>query len=540
MGIKSQVTVGTGKAAVPGALLQLKQQETTGGEVNSNKGLGLPRVSLEKRKQLYPMFEADGTGYKDAVKADEDIKHIGLVVYNLTDNTDVEKDPDELLCPGPYVWEGDIWVRLLSPCKPLCEPENSENCIIVDPSASTPVLIPVGKPYIVWKERADLGNLELEGEVSVELVWQDTQSLIKEVDLAEGDQGACSQIKITTNGGGLQGNALVAVRVGPNGDDSDPIRWSWHLWVTNESSIVTYPHNNSEKDYEFMDRNLGAISASETVDAMGLTYQWGRKDPFTASLDFSPFGSFRKLYDIDNNELTEVNEHKDTAPVGTGIQHAAVTVSNNLQNSILNPRVFYFGTYNGSTNNETNADWYTTDETGASSDDNLWETDGTKKSPFDPCPAGWRVPLNSAGGLSPWYHFRTVPDGWDNASPAAFNENGAQLNALTSPVVTTKLGYYPHGLHRRARAYSEPCGGVGGDPSGSNFAGGLFATCNILHGVYESSYWTANPIAGTPNARAEFFYYQPGWIGDLKTIDPKDMSRSTGASVRCVRIDTTP
>lgn len=98
---KAQVTIGSGKLPNKGALLDLKQFEE---EVSSSKGLGLPRVQLTSKKNLYPMFDV---GYD---KANEDLAHIGLVVY-VPDFFDVDN------CPGAYVWDGTEWIYLLNRAK---------------------------------------------------------------------------------------------------------------------------------------------------------------------------------------------------------------------------------------------------------------------------------------------------------------------------------------------------------------------------------------------------------------------------------------
>jgi len=111
----SQVTIGNNEAPENGALLQLKNIDgVTDNSVNATKGLGLPRVELTDINNLYPMFTDDGTsGYKigstSYTKADEDEKHIGLVVYN-TNNCFYNYNGNE---QGTYVWDGAKWNALV-------------------------------------------------------------------------------------------------------------------------------------------------------------------------------------------------------------------------------------------------------------------------------------------------------------------------------------------------------------------------------------------------------------------------------------------
>ena len=79
--------------------------------------------------------------------------------------------------------------------------------------------------------------------------------------------------------------------MGPNGDASDPIYWTWHVWVTDDPTNGIEYSKGFETDLDeirfdplHMDRNLGAVSAeflgNDWNKSSGLFYQWGRKDPF--------------------------------------------------------------------------------------------------------------------------------------------------------------------------------------------------------------------------------------------------------------------
>lgn len=95
--LHGQVTIGVGLEPVKGALLDLKEKDSNG-DVTATKGLMLPRVNLTNPNMLYPIF----TG---AYNASEDLKHIGLTVYNLT-------QCDGKFAQGVYTWTGTAWVQL--------------------------------------------------------------------------------------------------------------------------------------------------------------------------------------------------------------------------------------------------------------------------------------------------------------------------------------------------------------------------------------------------------------------------------------------
>ncbi|MFT4222752.1 hypothetical protein [Dysgonomonas sp.] len=106
-----QVTVGSGNKPVNGALLDIKENDDAAGGATAKKGLLMPRVNLSKKDQLYPMYEDNGSGgYKigvaNYIKADEDKKHIGLLVYNLAAVDDLEA--------GVHSWDGSRWVAVKS------------------------------------------------------------------------------------------------------------------------------------------------------------------------------------------------------------------------------------------------------------------------------------------------------------------------------------------------------------------------------------------------------------------------------------------
>lgn len=101
----AQVTIGSSNPPLEGALLDLKEDGTT------TKGLGMPRVKLTDKDNLYPIFTPGSTEYSGANKTAQDKAHTGLWVYNI--------NKCEPLGSGIYVWDGDMWNRLGAIIKPL-------------------------------------------------------------------------------------------------------------------------------------------------------------------------------------------------------------------------------------------------------------------------------------------------------------------------------------------------------------------------------------------------------------------------------------
>ena len=147
------------------------------------------------------------------------------------------------------------------------------------------------------------------------------------------------------------GNAVIGAK-----DKDGNILWSWHIWVTDYPAAHVY---NNEAGV-MMDRNLGATAAYPgSVEALGLLYQWGRKDPF---LNSSSVSDVRNPY----SSITWPDPVETDAEIGT------------VEYTILHPTTFL-----------TAAAKYPYDWHFNSTDNSLWSS---QKTMYDPCPAGWRVP----------------------------------------------------------------------------------------------------------------------------------------------------
>jgi hypothetical protein len=200
---------------------------------------------------------------------------------------------------------------------------------------------------------------------SVEVLWEsfgtdvtpNVGDLIKTVNYDAG------YVVFATPSSFKEGNAVIAAK-----DADGNILWSWHIWLTDEPQGQEY-YNNAGT---MMDRNLGATSATPgDVGALGLLYQWGRKDPFLGSSSIS----------------------SDIEAKSTGTWPSAV--SSNSTNGTIEYATAYpttFIKYNSS-----NYDWYYTGST--TTDNTRWTTSTATKSIYDPCPSGWRVPDGGNKGI---------------------------------------------------------------------------------------------------------------------------------------------
>jgi hypothetical protein len=231
--------------------------------------------------------------------------------------------------------------------------------------------------------------------------------------------------KVTIPAGTEPGNFAVAVK-----DASDHILWSWHLWVTNYepdkydgsgwTTLGNYTVPGGQvQSYDgamwqsggalygkvMMDRDLGsiadsysaAVSTAATKTSRGqLYYQFGRKDPFPAA-------------------------GLSTIPRVPG----PVTIAT----SVNNPTTWY--TYIGN---------WTSDADGTDylwNDPNVLLTSGAK-SIYDPCPIGWRLPLDGT-----WNDFSTATFFWQDSPVGRVYNNSTVFYATVGYRVsnTSVLGY---------------------------------------------------------------------------------------------------
>ena len=153
------------------------------------------------------------------------------------------------------------------------------------------------------------------------------------------------------------GNAVIFAK-----DDHNDIIWSWHIWIPTDA--VSNADYSAFIGGNMMNMNLGALkevptTGSASIESLGLLYQWGRKDPFVGAAEWKAY------------------------PAKAAVAGTARSTSKNQQSiekSIQNPTIYYF---TGS--DDTN--WCTSTEP-------TWDNT-TAKTKYDPCPPGYKVPMNT-------------------------------------------------------------------------------------------------------------------------------------------------
>lgn len=314
--------------------------------------------------------------------------------------------------------------------------------------------------------KAVKGNsVESVGNVaSAEVLWESygthntprVGDLVKDVSYKDGE--------ITFKATDKKGNAVIAAK-----DADGNILWSWHIWLTDQPQEQEY-YNNAGT---VMDRNLGATSATPgDVGALGLLYQWGRKDPFLGSSSIS------------------------SSTVAKSTKYWPPAVSSDSSNgtiayAIANPTTFIVG-------NDSNYDWYYTGS--SSTDDTRWTTSNKAKSIYDPCPAGWRVPDGGKNGI------------WSNALGGSSSFTIDSLYDSTNKVVNFSGKFGPD-----QTIWYPASGRLYFDDGSLQYVGNY------------GSYWSASP-------NDDYYAYYLLFKFEDHVVKPSDKTtRSRGLSVRCIK-----
>lgn len=218
----------------------------------------------------------------------------------------------------------------------------------------------------LYKFKAVKGNssTSLGNVTSAEIVWETfgTSTAPACFDLIEGSCYKNGYVVFKTAAEFKEGNALIAAK-----DADGKIIWSWHIWMTDMPQGQVYFNNGGT----MMDRNLGAVSTTPgEVGALGLMYQYGRKDPFLSSSSISS----AKLAKSSITWPSAVNSDSITGTLEYASEHPTTFIKYN----------------------ELNNDWFYTDA--AAVDTTLWAVKAAPKSVNDPCPYGWRIPDGSKKG----------------------------------------------------------------------------------------------------------------------------------------------
>lgn len=211
--------------------------------------------------------------------------------------------------------------------------------------------------------------------VSARTLWETgtlSKTVIKDVTYANA--------RITFTTGTARGNAVIGLF-----DAAENCIWSWHVWSVDYTPVSqTYVSGAV-----FMDRNLGALTSDCTQPASrGLYYQWGRKDPF--------------LYPATCQDIVK----RADAVYAAGFEYAVSEPRNAAAESPYDVMTVEWAiahptTFMNDAMYEDWEEWTSVVDWLYGNHPNLWGNVTTnknnisrvsRKSIYDPCPVGWKVP----------------------------------------------------------------------------------------------------------------------------------------------------
>lgn len=379
--------------------------------------------------------------------------------------------------------------------------------------------------------------------------------------------------------GGVSGNAVIGVRkklhwskAGDSGDIQCYV-WSWHLWITDynpdqntggfESGKYIYKvpggkvFRISDAGNAIMDRSLGStynpvlpefrsvlVDAEAKRDArLGLFYEFGRKDPFPNDRNIyikgsgTPTNGFTDITngtDAENILATDNKISKVKLSLLQRDRHAFLYTVNTILNvpfSINHPLTYiYEATFwnMGAASGEQGLTQNVYDRFNPISIDAtiLWQDPkakdrttanslGIKKSVFDPCPGGWRLP--EAGEIS------AVMGGW------TMSQHVSPANYISPMEVTYSYGKYlwPQPMP------SSPVGSDFDNASLFVFEGYLSFDNLSIQGYYHMDNRQAHVWSSTPSATQKTRAWAFNMIGD--EISGAEHFRSQGYVIRCIK-----
>jgi len=394
----------------------------------------------------------------------------------------------------------------------------SANSYILNPPASgnpTVYRIPISQVNRYWGNSYEgYGNnpantIGANDNWAIDMIWSEDPALFSGsgvfLNKATGT-GYDDYFELGVPAGVQPGNFVLGIQK-TSGTGTGQYLWSWHFWVTDyqpdkfnkaniTAGVYTYsvPGGQVER-YEdgsgttlwnggiyansvMMDRNLGyvgdpALKAAHAVTDKGqLYYQYGRKDPFPAQVT-TLTGKFNAV----NTVSSLASPDQTTIPA-----------------SITTPWVFNYLVVNHLPLNWTSSI--------VSNSNYLWNdpqaptSSNTGKSIYDPCPPGWKLPVDGV---------------WSD-----FTMGATVFNATRGLLFNNGMLYWPG-------SNTDPVNGQIWYP----YAG---AMNKGESSIYVGEYWTASPTTSILAGRGMYFYDTNDFFAQQG--NPYSI---TGCTVRCVK-----
>lgn len=288
------------------------------------------------------------------------------------------------------------------------------------------------------------------------------------------------------------GNAIVAAY-----DDNDDIIWSWHIWVTEDVNPVTVGN------VTMLDRNIGArwapgnqnqITAENVLGSYGLYYQWGRKDPSSGPM----------TYDYDITDM-RTSAYYTMDGVRTDVAEVyMVGAAPTIEHSVRNPMVILSPS---DVSPVYSNDWLW------NKNDDLWGNVSNKKTIYDPCPYGYKVPDKEL------YNFFN-----SNSRNITYGEYGAIYNGNGNFVFFPYAGWKGDDVRRVSRTHAWMKVGEAGDYQDASYDPSSFHRGRSLLAKNAFSVTIYGSVVNNYSKGQNYGY----------------TNRTAAASVRCVRYEGEP
>ena len=306
-----------------------------------------------------------------------------------------------------------------------------------------------------------------------------------------------NEITVTAKEG--RGNALVVLK-----DANDVILWSWHIWVVDGLADLTFSETARKTTIHNM--NLGATQNSlywasdkkyTNQEAIGLYYQYGRKDPFVMPKSLSRKTASPYLTGKDLTRRVERDEDDNNRANGR------------VDWAIKNPDARILRSK--STQNVRSAIGFSNWTYAADDLKKYWHS--TEKTIYDPCPKGYKVP-----------DYDAFADFESTNAPAVLVANTGYLFGTSSSVSPSADSY-----DAATMAYFPNSGFLlQGTMEGKNHT---YATNHMY--TYRAFCWTTTPT----DSHIRVF---PGGatgchVGDNEK--PFEASMASANNIRCMKIE---
>ncbi|MDE5709022.1 MAG: hypothetical protein K2I32_06225, partial [Alistipes sp.] len=389
-----------------------------------------PNVS--SKDQLEITAKADGHNYAMWATPTQDL--VGGTVLRFPINVDKDFLPGAESTDFAYVAEENVE-------NPFYFYGNA-NCYLAT-SSSVSIDVTPHAANRFYEQGELLTTLSAPEPASVKLIWREASISVTNLSLST----STHKVSATTSG---NGNAVIGIY-----SSAGKLLWSYHIWkpIDNPTtSLLDYTVTNSGS-YKVMPMALGALKKAvynstdaDKLQAYGLYYQWGRKDPLGRPNGLAVSGSnYTEIYNaagtsegagywVSTANIAELSE----AGILSGVDYEAEGFE--LDRYMIDYAVAHPTTFIKVPSGTFNNDW------AGVTNNNLWanpegynypeQSQLPGRSVFDPCPAGYHVAPKDL-----WINFSQTRANTTVAEEFNTRNPGNSIASVVAPYTSAVRGY---------------------------------------------------------------------------------------------------